>query len=124
VLWFVGLCRATGLKPGALPDKDMASIRYYLSLLGQVPFQPPSVGGWPAGRAWLTTGSALARLQLAQFIAARVSLSGIKTAGAVGELLGVDAFSARTKNALAKVGRDPKALLALAACSPEYVVSR
>ena len=30
--------------------------------MGQVPFRPPSVGGWPAGGAWLTTAAAAARL--------------------------------------------------------------
>ena len=29
---------------------------------GQIPFRPPSVGGWPAGGAWLTTAAAAARL--------------------------------------------------------------
>ena len=33
--------------------------------LGQVPLRPPSVGGWPAGAAWLTTSSLQVRLRLA-----------------------------------------------------------
>ena len=34
-----------------------------LRALGQVPFRPPSVGGWPSGAAWLTTSSVQARLK-------------------------------------------------------------
>ena len=38
--------------------------------MGQVPFRPPSVGGWPAGAGWLTTAPAAARLATARLLAA------------------------------------------------------
>jgi hypothetical protein len=38
-------------------------------------------------------------------------------------LLAVDAWSDRTRAALAEVGGDPVKVAALAACAPEYVVS-
>jgi len=37
---------------------------WLLSLMGQVPFQPPSVAGWDWGTAWLTSGTVKARLQM------------------------------------------------------------
>ncbi len=33
--------------------------------LGQMPYQPPNVGGWPDGARWLSPGSLLARASLA-----------------------------------------------------------
>jgi uncharacterized protein (DUF1800 family) len=33
--------------------------------LGQDLFYPPNVGGWPGGRAWITTRSAIGRANLA-----------------------------------------------------------
>jgi hypothetical protein len=42
----------------------------------------------------------------------------------VASLLGVEWWSTRTAAALADVVGDPKTLVAVAACVPEYVVSR
>lgn len=36
-----------------------------LQSLGQMPYQPPNVGGWPDGARWLSAGSLLARASLA-----------------------------------------------------------
>lgn len=123
VEWAVGLMRAVRVRPAELPDKEWAGVRGALERLGQVPFQPPSVGGWPAGAAWLTTGAALARLSLAQVVARNVE-EPPRTADEVGAVLGVDRWSPRTRSTLDRVRRDPARLLALAAVSPEYVVSR
>jgi len=43
---------------------------------------------------------------------------------AVRRLLGVASWTDRTTAALAKVADDPRQVLAIAACAPEYVVSR
>ena len=40
------------------------------------------------------------------------------------DLLGVDRWSQRTAAALSAVKGDPKALVVIGACAPEYVVSR
>ena len=56
VEWFVGACRALEVKPSNLTTP--AKLKTYLSKMGQIPFAPPSVGGWPAGEAWLTSASA------------------------------------------------------------------
>jgi Protein of unknown function (DUF1800) len=95
-----------------------------------VPFEPPNVGGWPADTAWLTTSAALTRLHLAQLVSAKADVTSITKlstsarAEAVRRLLGVDAWTARTTAALAKVTDNPRYLLAIAACAPEYTVSQ
>jgi uncharacterized protein (DUF1800 family) len=130
VEWAVGLMRALGVRPSALPQKDADGLRGTLRSLGQVPFEPPSVGGWPAGSLWLTTGAALVRLSLAQLVVRNADLSTVADAApaarveAVRNLLSVDRWSPRTVAALAGVKGDPKALVTIGACAPEYVVSR
>jgi uncharacterized protein (DUF1800 family) len=126
VEWLVGLLRALGLRPNQLPAKALLA---GLRALGQLPFEPPNVGGWPADTAWLTTSAALTRLHLAQAVAAKADVTSITKAStsvraeAVRRLLGVDAWTARTSAALAKVTDNPRDLLAIAACAPEYLVS-
>jgi uncharacterized protein (DUF1800 family) len=125
VEWAVGLMRALRVRPSALPDADRTKLLAGLRGMGQVPFLPPSVGGWPSGPAWLTTSAALARLHVAQLITAHADLSalaGDPVAG-IGALLGVDGWSDRTRGALGKVARTPAQLAAVAATAPEYVVS-
>ena len=130
VEWVVGLMRALAVRPSALPQKDADGLRGALRTLGQVPFEPPSVGGWPAGPLWLTTGAALGRLSLAQLVARNADLSAVADAApasrieAARDLLGIDRWSQRTAAALSGVKGDPKALVTIGACSPEYVVSR
>ncbi|KAA2253018.1 DUF1800 domain-containing protein [Solihabitans fulvus] len=129
VEWLVGLLRAVRLQPAGLPDAQRTQLLGALRGLGQIPFAPPSVGGWAAGGAWLSTSAGLARLQLAQLVAAHADLSGLAGLSAsarvdgVRALLGVDAWTDRTKAALQKVDGDAKKILAVAACAPEYVVS-
>jgi uncharacterized protein (DUF1800 family) len=98
-----------------------------LEELGQVPFAPPSVGGWPQNAYWLSTAAATARLRFANFVAARADLSAIadespaQRADAAAHLLSVDSWSPTTSGALARVAGDPRALTSLALVSPEYV---
>lgn len=129
VEWLVGLCRAVGLRPSALPDKTKVQLLGGMRGMGQVPFLPPSVGGWPSGNSWLTTSSALTRLQVAQLVAQHADLKDLTAAApgsrvdGVRNLLAVDGWSERTVAALRQVQGDPKQLVAVAACAPEYVVS-
>lgn len=127
VEWLAGLLRAFGVRPGSLDEKTRAQLPAGLRGLGQVPFLPPSVGGWAAGGAWLTTSAGVARLHLAQLVAAHADLGVVAKASdkaaAIGELLGVDAWSDRTRAALAGVAGDVRQLATVAACAPEYVVS-
>ncbi|WP_245607249.1 DUF1800 domain-containing protein [Pseudonocardia spinosispora] len=129
VEWLVGLSRAVGVRPGQLPAAQAEQVLSGLRAMGQVPFAPPSVGGWSAGGGWLTTSAGLARLHLAQTVTRNGSFGAVTSAStrarpdAVRELLGVDAWSPRTQAALAGVADDPATLTAVASCAPEYVVS-
>ncbi|MCG8920653.1 DUF1800 domain-containing protein [Actinokineospora sp. PR83] len=125
VEWLVGLLRAVDVRPSALPDKTRKRVRIGLAGMGQVPLRPPSVGGWPAAAAWLTTSAGAARLALARAVVAGADLTAVGGDPVEGArvLLGVDSWSDRTRSALEQVRGDPKQLVAIAACAPEYVVS-
>ena len=125
--WFIGLCRALQITPSKLPKPEQ--VLNALDKLGQVPFVPPNVGGWPAGEAWLTAASAQYRLQLCQNLLAHGDISAVASLPssvrltAVSDLLGVANWSMRTQRALHDVVNDPTRLVLLAASSPEYIVS-
>ncbi|MEZ5202468.1 MAG: DUF1800 family protein [Micropruina glycogenica] len=95
--------------------------------MGQVFLRPPSVGGWLAARGWLSSGTAAARLVLATWVATAATLltGTAKARVAAGPTSGADAWLNRTADALAGCVADrPAQLVALAACSPEYIVSQ
>lgn len=129
VEWAVGLMRALRVRPSQLPAKAGAALLAGLRAMGQVPFLPPNVGGWPSDSAWLTTSTGLARLRVAQLIATHADLSAVSGASSANRLaaaqtlLSVDQWSGRTMAALNQVADAPPQLVALAACAPEYVVS-
>ncbi len=54
VEWAVGAMRQLGCARATAGRRGSSSPLRSLAGLGQVPFAPPSVGGWPAGAAWLT----------------------------------------------------------------------
>ena len=126
VEWAVGLMRALGVRPAKLDDKTRMKALAGLRGMGQLPLRPPSVGGWPSGGSWLTTSAGVARLQLALLLARNAELGQLQKSSArvdgVRALLGVEQWSARTRDALAGV-TEPVQLVAVAACAPEYVVS-
>lgn len=127
VEWFVSTCRALRITPSKLSKPDL--ILNFLDRLGQVPFVPPNVGGWPAGEAWLTAASAQYRLQVAQYLLTQGDISPIKKISissrinALADLLGVPEWSPRTEHALQNVLTDPARMLLLGIASPEYIVS-
>lgn len=129
VEWLVGLFRALRLRPSTLDERQRRRVLAALQGLGQVPFRPPSVGGWPAGGAWLTTAAARSRLEAARVLTSAADLGGQaavptrQRAEQVRRLLGVDRFSARTRGAIEQVADTLPAAVAVGACSPEYVVS-
>jgi uncharacterized protein (DUF1800 family) len=94
--------------------------------LGQVPFFPPDVSGWPNNGAWLSTSSAQVRLEFALDVAKRADVQPIAAAPAaerpavVGRLLGVDAWGDNTAATLADAASDPRTVLTLALVAPEY----
>ena len=123
VEYVVGALRA--LKVSAKSPKYLAVLRN----LGQLPFMPPNVGGWPADDGWLTTAASLTRLQFAEGIArvGDISMVADEPASArldaVARLLSIDSWGAQTRVALAQVADDPVALVTLALCAPEYIVN-
>src|SRR5207248_2266852 len=84
--------------------------------------QPPSVGGWPAGAAWLSTSATEHRVALAALLAAQAGPAARQAATSVdglARLLVVDGFTDRTRTVLSGAGKDPTRLLALGLASPE-----
>jgi uncharacterized protein (DUF1800 family) len=126
VEWLVGALRALKLRASAVPA---AALRGGLTDLGQVPFLPPDVGGWPSGPPWLTTSAALRRLKLARALAGAGDLGPVADAvpgarvDAVAALLGLPGFGDRTAAALAPLAGRPPDLMAAALASPENTVS-
>src|ERR1700758_2791027 len=78
VEWLVGVMRALRAPIEEPAERKLANAT--LQALGQRPFYPPSVGGWPHGQAWLSTASAEARLRAASRLAHMGDLSGIESA--------------------------------------------
>jgi uncharacterized protein (DUF1800 family) len=101
----------------------------YLDKLGQVPFYPPNVGGWPAGGAWLSSATAQYRIAFATWLVKQSDLRAL-TEIPVGsrvvksaDWLGVAEWSPRTQSTLRASLTDPAQFALLALCSPEFIVS-
>jgi uncharacterized protein (DUF1800 family) len=122
VEYVVGALRAlgTGSDPKTLD---------VLQQLGQVPFAPPSVGGWPQNAYWLSTAASLARLRFAIELANAADLREVaalpepQRPDGVARLLSIASWSPPTEAVLRRAAGDPRQLVALALTSPEYVVN-
>jgi uncharacterized protein (DUF1800 family) len=130
VEWLVGAVRQLGIEAGDLPDQAQRQLLAGLRALGQVPLRPPSVGGWPAGPAWLTTSATVARLRYGRVLAALAPRAVAALADAapgervreLARLLVVDTWTDRTAAVLGDAVREPNRLLALGLATPEYTV--
>lgn len=124
VEWVIPAMAALGLT-----DKDLR--RDVLYNMGQMPFYPPNVSGWPAGTRWLSASFALARASLA------VQTDGIAAVAASTDPVNA-AFkrcsmyevTTQTRTALTNAANDisnaerrATVLLALAVGSPEFALS-
>ena len=127
VEWFISACRALELTPSQL--KTPNRLLNQLDKLGQVPFNPPSVGGWPAGEAWLSSATAQYRIAFATWLIKQSDLRVLNEIPArqrvlkSADWLGVAEWSPRTQAALRRSINDPKQFALLALCSPEYIVN-
>ncbi|BCB79103.1 DUF1800 domain-containing protein [Phytohabitans flavus] len=121
VEWLVGGMRQLGLRLGGLPAETLTTILKGLRDLGQLPFVPPSVGGWTAGGSWLTSAAAQVRLALAGTLATLAAVEKL-TPDEVAYILCVEGWTDRTYAVLRGV-KDPRHLLILAMASPEYLVT-
>jgi uncharacterized protein (DUF1800 family) len=94
-----------------------------------VPFNPPNVGGWPAGEAWLSSAAVQYRIAFATWLIKQSSLRGLleipvaNRAMKSADWLGVAEWSPRTQGALRNSMSDPAQFALLALCSPEFIVS-
>jgi uncharacterized protein (DUF1800 family) len=127
VEWLIGVIRSLRVpmdKPARVKMVDST-----LQALGQRPFYPPSVGGWPSGQVWLSTASAGTRLRAATELARAGDLSSVSEAApgdridAVGYLVGVGQWSDRSVDALKPLAGRPAQLVAVAVNTPEYLTS-
>ncbi len=125
--WVVGSIRAVGMRANefeVLGPNLLATLRD----LNQLPFNPPSVGGWPQNGYWLSTATSLARLRFANGLAARANLGWLNGAAAnarpdiIARQLGVDGWSQATRAGLIKAS-NPRIQLVVALTSPEYVLA-
>lgn len=127
VEWFISACRALELTPSKLDSSSQ--LNNHLNKLGQIPFYPPNVGGWPAAEAWLSSASAQYRITFATWLIKQSSLRGLneipedRRVLASADWLGVAEWSPRTQAALRSSLSSPQEFALLALCSPEYVVS-
>ena len=127
VEWFISACRALELTPSTLSTSKQ--LINHLNKLGQIPFYPPNVGGWPAAEAWLSSASAQYRIDFATWLIKQSSLRALneipidRRVLASADWLGVTEWSPRTQTALRNSLSNPQEFALLALCSPEYVVS-
>jgi uncharacterized protein (DUF1800 family) len=127
VEWVVGIIRT--LQVPLDNPKQLKMVNTTLHALGQRPFYPPDVGGWPHGRVWMSTASADVRMRAASQLARAGDLSAVTDAAAderidaVGYLIGVGAWSDRTVKALQPLVSRPVQLVAAAVNTPEYLTS-
>jgi uncharacterized protein (DUF1800 family) len=126
--YVVGALRAAGMRPSETEIVG-PNILSTLGDLNQVPFDPPSVGGWPGNGYWISTATAMARLRFANSLAASAKLdwlTGVVAAqrpDALANRLGVDTWTSTTLAGLAKSNAAPKQQFALALVSPEFVLN-
>jgi uncharacterized protein (DUF1800 family) len=130
--WVTAAMAALGLTEAAHPDLRMET----LWTLGQLPFYPPNVAGWPWGLQWLGPGLTLAK---AAFDVEAPAISSVASAAdPVGAALircSLFEVSPATRAAMHKVvtnaalsgaankGRRAQLLLALAVGSPEFALA-
>ena len=123
--YVVGALRALGVAPADLGQP--AALLQAFAGMGQVLFDPPSVGGWPQNSYWLSASAALARWEFAHRLARRADISVVSDASrtdrvdAAAALLTVPRWSAATAGALQRAAGDPPTLVTLALVSPEFV---
>ncbi|MEE6263823.1 DUF1800 domain-containing protein [Plantactinospora sonchi] len=121
VEWLVGAMRQLGLRMSGLPVEVATDLLWKMRVLGQLPFAPPSVGGWPAGTAWLTSAAAQSRINLAGKLADLARPTQLTPEG-LAHLLCLPGWTNRTYEVLRAVN-DPRQLLILGLNSPEYLVT-
>lgn len=126
--WLVAVLRALRITPSTYAQPD--SLLSLLTALGQRPLFPPNVGGWPGDEVWLSASAAQTRIQAAQTLCSRGDLTPVTSVpasarvDALADWLGVAGWCDRTRSVLNGAVSDPRRLVTLAICSPDYVVNQ
>ncbi len=127
VEWFVSACRALRVTPSKFASAN--DVWWNLASMGQFPFNPPSVGGWPYDESWLTAAAIQYRVNLATSMVEKgdlTPLTSVPTSDmvqAAADWLGVARWSIRTERSLKQAVTDPPRLALLALNAPEYLVN-
>lgn len=127
VEWLVGLIRS--LKVPIDSPESVTACNVVLTVMGQRPFYPPDVGGWPRGPVWLSSTSVAARVWAADDMVPRGNLAIVEEAApsdridAAGYLIGIGAWSDSTAAALKVLSDNPQRLVSAALNTPEYLTS-
>jgi len=125
VEWALGAVRSLRVD---LDDPTVLALVAGLRRLGQLPFLPPNVSGWPSGQAWVSSASAATRSSLAVAVAGRADLHVVADVSATdrpdvaAHLLGIPAVTTRTRGVLRAAAGDPARIVAALLVSPEYLV--
>jgi uncharacterized protein (DUF1800 family) len=128
--WVAGIMRGLNLRTESFRKQGGAGyLLWVLTNLGQIPFNPPTVGGWGNNEYWLSTAASLAQLNFVQTVTQVADLSPIEeTAGAarvavLGEMLGIQNWTPRTNALLQHVRDDFTQLVPLALTAPETITN-
>jgi uncharacterized protein (DUF1800 family) len=125
--WLIGILRA--LRVETTDSGLFTDIDNLLHALGQRPFYPPNVGGWPKGRVWLSTATAQIRIRAARLATRHGDTSPVSDApigervDAVAYFLGIGEWSDSSAKILQSYRKDPQALVIAAANTPEYLTT-
>jgi uncharacterized protein (DUF1800 family) len=126
--WVAGIMRGLGLRTESFKKFGGAGyLQWVLTNLGQIPFDPPTVGGWGANSYWLSTAASVAQLNFAQNVAQVADTGPIEDAAGparvdlIGNMLGVDSWSNQSRGVLNRVRDEPTEFLSLALVSPEVL---
>jgi uncharacterized protein (DUF1800 family) len=127
VEWLIGAVRT--LRVPVTTDAAAKRLAAVLNQLGQLPFDPPNVSGWPSGQAWLSTSAADLRLQAATALVKGGDISAVSQASqssrldVTAHLLGIATWSSSSSAALKPALGNPAQLVALALNTPEYLTN-
>ena len=66
--------RHLGIRLTDLKDNERKQLYSALEMMGQLPFNPPNVKGWPGGRSWISTSTLFVRYNTCVAIAAKAEL--------------------------------------------------
>lgn len=128
VPWLVSVMRSLGLTMTDMQDDEQKRVIRQLYAMGQVPFVPPSVAGWPSGSTWFTSTSAQARLNLSLRLVNNGSVRWLTRVAparrpqALADHLGVPEWSQTTTAVLSAKQNSGRDAFVLAINSPDYLV--